>query len=75
MDECPDPDLLSKFEGAWRKAKANGHFYVSEFLHAGPENEVHHSIEDGRKWARVPFYMFSGDIEMKISISISSMIA
>ena len=24
---------------------------VSEFLHAGPENEVHHFIEDGRGWA------------------------
>ena len=25
---------------------------VSEFLHAGAENEVHHFIEDGRGWAR-----------------------
>ena len=32
---------------------------VSEFLHAGPENEVHHFIEDGRgwAWARASFYV------------------
>ena len=50
---------------------------VSEFLHAGLENEVHHSIEDGWgwAWARAGFYVLeytlSGDIEMDISISIS----